>query len=173
MKKMIMLACVALAAAFANAAAVEWSVSGLQAADGKTPASYNYIFLCDTTEADIQAQLAEGTLTGGVAPTSSTKRGVTTWSASGASTTAAGVGDAVTGYLVVLDTATETYSLIAKSGEVSAALNKAVFDFGSGAGTLPSTPTGHGGGDDPIPEPTSGILLLVGGAVLALRRKQK
>jgi len=30
-----------------------------------------------------------------------------------------------------------------------------------------------GGGIDPLPEPTSGLLLLVGGAVLALRRKQK
>ena len=30
-----------------------------------------------------------------------------------------------------------------------------------------------GGGTDPIPEPTSGLLLLVGGAMLALRRKQK
>ena len=28
-----------------------------------------------------------------------------------------------------------------------------------------------GGGDDPIPEPTSGLLLLVGGAMLALRRR--
>ena len=33
---------------------------------------------------------------------------------------------------------------------------------------------GGGGGTDPtIPEPTSGLLLLVGGAMLALRRKQK
>ena len=32
---------------------------------------------------------------------------------------------------------------------------------------------GSGGGTDPLPEPTSGLLLLVGGAVLALRRKQK
>ncbi len=33
---------------------------------------------------------------------------------------------------------------------------------------------GGGGGDTPgIPEPTSGLLLLVGGAMLALRRKQK
>ena len=30
-----------------------------------------------------------------------------------------------------------------------------------------------GGGGETIPEPTSGLLLLVGGAMLALRRKQK
>ena len=170
MKKMIMFACVALAAAFANAASVEWSVSGLQAADGKTPADYSYIFVCDTTEADITAALADGTLTGGVAPTSTTKRGVTTWSAAGTATTTAAVGDSVTGYLVVLDSSSETYALLSKDTPVSEALGKAVFNFGSGAGTLPSTPTGHGGD---VPEPTSGLLLLVGGAMLALRRKQK
>ena len=39
------------------------------------------------------------------------------------------------------------------------------------AGTTPPGPTPPGPG--PIPEPTSGLLLLVGGAMLALRRKQK
>ena len=172
MKKMIMLACVAFAAMFANAAAVEWSVSGLEAADGKTPAAYSYIFVCDTTEADIKAQLAEGSLTGGVTPTSSTKRGVTTWSASGSATTAAAVGGDVTGYLVILDSATEQYSMLTKVSQVSDATGKAAFTFAGGSSTLPSTPTGHGGGDDPIPEPTSGLLLLVGGAMLALRRRR-
>lgn len=38
--------------------------------------------------------------------------------------------------------------------------------------TAPVTPSGPGG-TDPIPEPTSGLLLMVGGALLALRRKQK
>ena len=42
---------------------------------------------------------------------------------------------------------------------------------GSGAFTAGSTPTPPGPG--PVPEPTSGLLLLVGGAMLALRRKQK
>ena len=36
-----------------------------------------------------------------------------------------------------------------------------------------STPTPPTPGPDPLPEPTSGLLLLVGGAMLALRRKQK
>jgi hypothetical protein len=35
------------------------------------------------------------------------------------------------------------------------------------------TKTATGGGGETIPEPTSGLLLLVGGAMLALRRKQK
>ena len=36
-----------------------------------------------------------------------------------------------------------------------------------------AAPTPPGPGPDPLPEPTSGLLLLVGGAMLALRRKQK
>ncbi len=39
------------------------------------------------------------------------------------------------------------------------------------SGTVAANGGGGGGGD--IPEPTSGLLLLVGGAMLALRRKQK
>ena len=35
------------------------------------------------------------------------------------------------------------------------------------------TDTSGGGGSGGVPEPTSGLLLLVGGAMLALRRKQK
>ena len=31
----------------------------------------------------------------------------------------------------------------------------------------------YGGGGGDVPEPTSGLLLLIGGAMLALRRKQK
>ena len=41
----------------------------------------------------------------------------------------------------------------------------------SNSGTVVAAGGGGGGGD--IPEPTSGLLLLVGGAMLALRRKQK
>jgi len=39
-------------------------------------------------------------------------------------------------------------------------------DFGA-------TSESYGGGSSDVPEPTSGLLLLVGGAMLALRRKQK
>ena len=44
-------------------------------------------------------------------------------------------------------------------------------EFYSGGTPTPPTPPTPGPGG--IPEPTSGLLLLVGGAMLALRRKQK
>ena len=42
-----------------------------------------------------------------------------------------------------------------------------------GASDWSTMTAGGGGGQGGIPEPTSGLLLLVGGAMLALRRKQK
>ena len=47
--------------------------------------------------------------------------------------------------------------------------------FGSTQGSSPSSAWGpkSGGGGGDIPEPTSGLLLLVGAGMLALRRKQK
>jgi len=52
-------------------------------------------------------------------------------------------------------------------------------ETGSGAANLTNKSmtytafSGGGGGGGDVPEPTSGLLLLVGGAMLALRRKQK
>ena len=78
------------------------------------------------------------------------------------------------------------YAVLFDSDTVAGASNYQVFGAfnvnvpGSGAGNLDMDLTGltssgwtavSGGGD--IPEPTSGLLLLIGGAMLALRRKQK
>ena len=41
------------------------------------------------------------------------------------------------------------------------------------SGITKTAQSGGGGGSGDVPEPTSGLLLLVGGAMLALRRKQK
>ena len=45
--------------------------------------------------------------------------------------------------------------------------------FASTLATAGTTGTMSGGDAPGVPEPTSGLLLLVGGAMLALRRKQK
>lgn len=81
----------------------------------------------------------------------------------------------VTGYLVIFDTkeakafVTETESTTIASTGLSAPIG-----FGDQtdmkAASAWSSVGGSGGG---VPEPTSGLLLLVGGALLALRRKQK
>ena len=78
--------------------------------------------------------------------------------------------------LVVLSgdqyTISGSLSLTAYTAGVDEAAGKS---FGSGQGSNPTvawTSTSGGGGGD-VPEPTSALLLVLGGAMLALRRKQK
>ena len=61
--------------------------------------------------------------------------------------------------------ASTTMNLAAAAGMNQA---KTIGDFTYVAASTPTPP-----GPGPVPEPTSGLLLLVGGAMLALRRKQK
>ena len=87
---------------------------------------------------------------------------------------------------VELDPGTYDYSIIITGGQTGLPEGSSLSTTISGQGLViqgtgdssfasaaPSTwtVTASGGGD--IPEPTSGLLLLVGGAMLALRRKQK
>ena len=77
-----------------------------------------------------------------------------------------------TGYYVAATGLSGTYydpsdALTPKPASMSKTVSTAIT-----ASSLTSFSGGSGGGGD-IPEPTSGLLLLVGGAMLALRRKQK
>ena len=63
-------------------------------------------------------------------------------------------------------TGTGSYKLEA---DLDKTVNLAMGSWTQISAPTPPTPPGPG----PIPEPTSGLLLLVGGAMLALRRKQK
>ena len=76
-----------------------------------------------------------------------------------------------TGYYVAATGLTGTYydpsdALTPRPSAMSKTVSTAIT-----ASSLTSFSGGSGGGD--VPEPTSGLLLLVGGALLALRRKQK
>ena len=90
-------------------------------------------------------------------------------------------------YLAIFDTATITDSSnyfltdVAALSTLAGANDKASVKWGdlydaSGTATWSPAKAGSGGGGTSggdAPEPTSGLLLLVGGAMLALRRKQK
>ena len=80
-------------------------------------------------------------------------------------------------YLVLVDAAGENYTATAynyaaRSVTASPAVDDITLDVPSSTVSSSMTAFATGGGGD-IPEPTSGLLLLVGGAMLALRRKQK
>ncbi len=81
-------------------------------------------------------------------------------------------GDYFDMYSLVFNTDSSYYLLTSVANDLPANANvSANFPLGTAGVTEGWKPLGDSGGD--VPEPTSGLLLLVGGALLALRRKQK
>ena len=181
MKSIIVSAMVAGAAMFANAAAVDWTASAVvdpvaTASAGKnTPASgwLGYLIMAsdlstitaDLTNGDTSSLLASAI---GAVKTSNTK---------GAFTASTAVGDIAAGsqefYMIVLNagSAAEAKSFYVSNkttADVDASLDTEI-KFGSQAANskLASNWTAIG-----VPEPTSGLLMLVGLAGLALRRRR-
>ena len=176
MKKLMTIAGAVLLAGFANAAAVSWNTgtysNGFVGPDGKTLASSTAYTMLVTFYSD-----AAGT-------TKVTESSATTAKPNGSYTAkTADVFESDKTYYV-------TAILTANDNSASLELPMASFttpgtgdgnvNFTTGAGFdsasskwSPSSGWSTGGGSGGVPEPTSGLLLLVGGAMLALRRKQK
>ena len=172
MKKLMMLVAVAALAGIANAATCNWSGIGVTLQKSTDDATKYTVYLFDAAVTDastMATKLAKGDTSAVTAAT------VTTTSGIAAGTTAARwskigfgdytAGDAYTYYTVVFnDTlANASYFLItdelAKTVPSSGSL---AMQFGTQAAKSWQS----------IPEPTSGLLLLVGGALLALKRKR-
>ena len=180
MKKLIMFIAVAALAVAGYSAEVTWGTNNnwIKDKDGNNLAKDTYIMLIMASDASaVSTALAAGNSISSyvldTAKTSNTKGLVATHEVSNTKFTAG-----------------ETYSLaalimIGDDYVISGAQSFTAYtsgvdeaDPGSFASTQGSNPTsawgpksGSGGGD--IPEPTSGLLLLVGAGMLALRRKQK
>ena len=87
-----------------------------------------------------------------------------------------GAGKSASGYAIIFDSSDKNLDGVTKYMVTD--VQTVNFATASDMKSFSVTPSGTwttigGGGTDPLPEPTSGLLLLVGGAVLALRRKQK
>ncbi len=173
-KLMFMLAAVAMAAA-ANAAYVDWQFG--------TDTSYNgyTVYAFDAAnQATVLAALAaydataQETIDGLVLSSATVKKG-------NAKAGGVDVGSATSLMLLAVNGAFadgvaykyDTYDI---SGSLytppATTPGYGVLSSFTKSGTVAANGGGGGGGGD-IPEPTSGLLLLVGGAMLALRRKQK
>ena len=181
MKKLMMAAVVAMLGIAANAAACSWEVDtvysfvGPTAVSSSTATDYStyfvnadaysvskattaisggdLTFLSDTTKAWAGDTLDDGYASG--------TAGVGVWGAS----------ETVNGYLVILnsddiDNATYAYISSVESGTTSALGGNAQISFGDLDGSA------SGANWTAVPEPTSGLLLVVGGALLALRRRR-
>ncbi len=179
MKKLIVLASVVCAAMFANAASLNWKVVTGAGTTGLD------IFICATiaefeSAADISSHLLG---TEGNTATSAAK-GARTNAYIGNTDTVGGIADSEEGsgksyYAVVVSADGKGYWAMAGSGEIYTTATEPALSTIDMASTISGTAytpwKTSGGGTDPsgVPEPTSGLLLLVGGAMLALRRKQK
>ena len=197
MKKLMFIAAVVVAG-LAQAASVDWSIAkkAFTMGDGSKPNGAT-VYIFDTAAdgyTEFITALSGGTLGDTIkAETFTGAKGYlgsgTTYSSSNSTllnnnyakangtVTVAKEGETYNLAAIVFDSSSGQYLVSGNAPGVSYKDNP---DDGSvsafAAANMPSsswatyTPTG---GTDPLPEPTSGLLLLVGGAVLALRRKQK
>ena len=194
--KKLMFGFVLAAVAFgAQAAKVDWAID---AKSVKTESGDNmsgetaYLLMFSTAAAAsaYQADLADGKVTIAQATAAAIDHATSTYTSSKsagkidkrtATVDSAGAGDKAYFAIFIADTANNKFMM--------GAADQAQFyepgdtNFGDASGVTftgarfaATGTTGwntNGGGSSGVPEPTSGLLLLVGGAMLALRRKQK
>lgn len=167
MKKIMFAALVVMAACFAQANTVKWGIQSTSAPLGITSGT---IYLVNgtlpSTDWDSKTKFADSDITGNIITSAKLVGGMYTDS------TGFYV-DSLTGkqffYEVVI--ADDGLSMAITTGTKSAAsmttaVTSSTLQWSSSAFAIHTASTG-------APEPTSGLLLLVGGAMLALRRKQK
>lgn len=171
MKKLIIVGTLALAASFAKAAAVNWQVIG-GTADQVGYNVYLVTAIDDTwkSSADIaSAAAALGTGTSGTIAKNGRVYNIPMTGAKGDGITADSMKNA---YLVlVTDSTADTYKYIATdmSANVFGETDAAKATFGT---TTAALLAGTSGSYAAVPEPTSGLLMLLGVAGLALRRRR-
>lgn len=178
MKKLIVAAAVLVTGFVASAASFNWSVmNDAFSPDGENPLEGTaYFFDAGSYAMDTVSASLGSDGTGVLASALGSKV-----LADGALYDFAGTGfdydttvpTSLAGYLVVLSTDEKNYWT---SAEVVVTVTdaikggaEAVFNFGE---VMDVSWTGAVGGGTSVPEPTSGLLLLVGGALLALKRKR-
>ena len=187
MKKLLVFAACAMLAVVTQAATVGWGLAG---ASSYANDKYQFFVIGQkgvTSIATITALLDAGSDTSSYAFGSGA---IAANGAANASATAAGAptldAGTYTAFFVVFDSATPVsgsanYAVVSGATgltkTIGASTATASFSAGNASAILgnadnwKSYGTGGGGGD--VPEPTSGLLLLVGAGMLALRRKQK
>lgn len=174
MKKLIIVAFAAMLGIAANAAAVQWSMSDITASpDNAAAAGWAAYFMDSSTYAAFSAlegadavqYAVDNALYTGATKNNRGKYQVQVTSGSYA------IGESISGYMVLLDAASaadaKNYAFTtALSGTVGDAGANVTLNYGTFANATSST-----GGWQAVPEPTSGLLMLVGLAGLALRRR--
>lgn len=170
MKKLMMFAAIVCAATFANAAAMQWGISSVSATPDKAAAAGWACYFMDGSTYNTFIGLAPDAVGAYVAAnnlysttTVAGRGGVVSTTASSGTYTA---GADVSGYMVIFDNASAT---AADYFAYTTSETKQV----PGSGNLAFTKTfAETSGWTAAPEPTSGLLMLIGMAGLSLRRKR-
>ena len=178
MKKLIVIGFAIVAAVAANAASFQWSANNIQKVDGNSSVGLT-AYLVDASKVDRATMIAAlevgdyQYMTAGNYLLTTTTIAQGTLGLSRINVTS---GDATAAsydaYTIILDGAVGSASNFFATQELHAdtpELGNVQFSFASQAG---KTWTAISGGSTPVPEPTSGILMLVGLDALALRRRR-
>ena len=183
MKKLIIMGVVAIAAVVANAASFAWSANNIQKVDGNSSAGLS-AYLVDASKvsrATMIAALASGDFQymkadNYLLTTSTIAQGTLGLSRINL-TDGAPTAETYSANTIVLDGAVWSANNFLATAEMSnvpnpgytGGLGNVNFGFGTQASTAW---TAISGATPPVPEPTSGILMLVGLGALALRRRR-
>ena len=185
MKKLMIIAAVALAASFGYGAAATWDVDWAYADitgfsnydDGSASGSYWLLALPSSSTAGISVD-KDGNLTKGDGMTQIATGNIS--ALMGFAATASGVTANQYVALVIYDSGAVAGDYVGAYGIYTGQVSADAADEPPTTGSIPSfgeiaANIGILGGStppEPLPEPTSGLLLLLGGAMLALRRKR-
>jgi len=182
MKKLLTLAAVAMIAATTHAAAVGWSLMGASAYANGSYGIYVIGMNGVTDAAQIAALVAAGTDVSGYAfynggTVSGTGMATLAATSSGKTITYSGSGTDTYNAFAVLWSADGTEASYTSTAKIDMANDSQTktFLFGNQSANLTANKFAVGGGSgggEPVPEPTSGLLMLIGAAGLALRRKR-
>ena len=152
MKKLLVLAAIIVAGVAANAASFKWAAANVYGSDGSTKYSGTAYLYCDALGSDA---LSSASVTSGTIASTTFEVG------SAVATTSYDF------YFVIEDAGKEFTS--ATKSAVASATGTANIAFGNMAS---QTQDSSNWGGSAVPEPTSGLLMLLGVAGLALRRKR-
>ena len=175
MKKLIVIAAVAAAVFSTKAASVDWNVSATSAEVGYTV----YLLTAIGDYADVAALASAAVGSAEIKSLGRNKYGTNRVTSKNDGITTASMAD--TYYAIVTSADASSFKYISAgdlSGNVYNADNQetspGVFDTLSAANILAGTSKDFGGGGTTpaVPEPTSGILMLVGLGALALKRRR-
>ena len=177
MKKLIVAAFAAMLGIEANAAAVTWTVSPVVASPDAAAAAGWAIYVMDASTFDAFAALS-GTEVAAYAADNALYSGATAAGRGGVIGAAVkngdfAAGETVTSYMVLFNNAAAadaTYYAYTAKGSVTIAAGGGDGSINFGAFDTATSTTG--GWTQTVPEPTSGLLMLVGLGALALRRRR-